>query len=257
MLYATCLPPNWRPVQLTVPRDPNITDGPSILYRAAALSLATRQELAACPRSLTWLDLRTDEERLLDPRDSPAKELPTSLVPLVGTDTPLNRARTRSVLERLVRGDLSFGDLYVEMLDSAAAQFGAVLEAITEMHGHVVITCQGGRDRTGVLIALILDLVGARRDVIVEDYLRTNDDQASTISRQPDSPGERVLAGYDMTCRASDIEQALDFLADCGGSRRYLAPHLHSERLGAITESLRERIIPASALSTELKGNLG
>jgi len=49
--------------------------------------------------------------------------------------------------------------------------------------GAVVYHCAGGRDRTGMVTALLLTLVGVPRPVVVDDYLlavRANNDRAAT-----------------------------------------------------------------------------
>ncbi|GAA1076214.1 tyrosine-protein phosphatase [Nocardiopsis composta] len=249
---ATDLPPNWRPVRFAAPADAHTAppDAPDTLYRAAALSLATHDELAACPHPLTWFDLRTDEERALDRADSPAKDLPVVPFPLVRGSAALSRDEMARVFGALVSGELSFGELYIRMLIESTERFAAAVQAVAAIEGRVAIACQGGRDRTGVLVALILDLVGADRRLIVEDYLRTNDDQETADGRQPDSEGERLLAGYDMTCLASDMEQVLDFLRARGGSRGYLSAYIAPDRLDRIAADLRARILPAPADET-------
>ncbi|MFW5418116.1 tyrosine-protein phosphatase [Nocardiopsis sp. CNT-189] len=243
---ATELPPNWRPVQFPAPTGARPTPSPDTLYRAAALSLATPGELAACPHPFTWFDLRTDGERALDRADAPAKGLATVAFPVVAGSTVLSRDDMARVFGALVAGELSFGDLYLRMLAESTERFAAAVEALAAIEGRVAIACQGGRDRTGVLVALILDLVGVERRLIVEDYLRTNDDQESTDGRQPDTEGERLLAGYDMTCKASDIEQVLDYLRARGGSRGYLSAYIAPDRLDEVAAALRARIMPAA-----------
>jgi hypothetical protein len=49
-----------------------------------------------------------------------------------------------------------------------------VLEAVRLLAapggGPTLVHCQAGKDRTGVLVALVLDAVGVQRDAVVEDY---------------------------------------------------------------------------------------
>ena len=40
----------------------------------------------------------------------------------------------------------------------------------------VIIHCEGGKDRTGVIIAILLDLLGLSRELIMEDYLLSYSD---------------------------------------------------------------------------------
>jgi hypothetical protein len=242
VIIPTTYPPNWRPILFGSPA--HLVPGPATIYRAATPSLATPEELNACPTGITWVDLRNSQELLLDP--------PKSLgwrslhLPLAATDSQLSRARMVETLSALLSGRMTFGDLYVQMLDESPDRFATVIEAVAQIDGPILLACQGGRDRTGTLVAVILDLVGVERADIVADYLRTNDDQIETIRRQPDSEGERMLADYDMTCLASDIERALDHLAHRGGARGYLSPHVTGDIDEAI-HRLRARILPDTA----------
>lgn len=78
--------------------------------------------------------------------------------------------------------------------------------------GAVVYHCAGGRDRTGMISALLLTLVGVPRPVVVEDYLlavRANNDRAAT------EPGwdEPHLAPDELTAWCDEVAAALgDFL---------------------------------------------
>jgi protein tyrosine/serine phosphatase len=37
--------------------------------------------------------------------------------------------------------------------------------------GALIIHCEGGRDRVGIIIALLLDMLGVEREYIIEDYM--------------------------------------------------------------------------------------
>lgn len=49
-------------------------------------------------------------------------------------------------------------------------KFAAVFRAIAESAGPVLIHCAAGRDRTGMVVAMLLSLTGARHEAIVDDY---------------------------------------------------------------------------------------
>jgi hypothetical protein len=60
---------------------------------------------------------------------------------------------------------------YRYVFDARATQLAEVVRALLEPDAlPAVIGCAAGKDRTGVVIALLLDLCGVPRDVIVEDY---------------------------------------------------------------------------------------
>jgi protein-tyrosine phosphatase len=61
--------------------------------------------------------------------------------------------------------------MYRHVFDARAPQLAEVVRALLEPDAlPAIIGCAAGKDRTGVAIALLLDLCGVPRDVIVEDY---------------------------------------------------------------------------------------
>ena len=62
-------------------------------------------------------------------------------------------------------------DTYIWLLDAMRARVGVILRAIAAAPpGGVVVHCFAGKDRTGVVSALLLSVAGVPRDVIAEDY---------------------------------------------------------------------------------------
>ena len=65
----------------------------------------------------------------------------------------------------------SLGQAYVQWLDGNHAPFLQVFQAIAAQDkGTVLFHCTAGKDRTGVIAALLLDLAGVPRADIVHDY---------------------------------------------------------------------------------------
>src|SRR4029077_9249540 len=57
------------------------------------------------------------------------------------------------------------------MVDRRGAGFAAVLNAIAQAPpGGVVVHCHAGKDRTGLVVALLLSVAGVERDAIIDDY---------------------------------------------------------------------------------------
>lgn len=70
----------------------------------------------------------------------------------------------------------SLDELYLTMLEPPTA--AKLIEAIRLIAGAptpVLVHCTAGKDRTGVIVALALDLVGVDHAEIIADYVRTND----------------------------------------------------------------------------------
>jgi protein-tyrosine phosphatase len=83
--------------------------------------------------------------------------------------------------------------LYREALELDAARFAEAVGFLADTEGGVLFHCAGGKDRTGVLAALVLRLVGVPVDAVAEDYVRS---EARLRLADSSPPGviERVLA---------------------------------------------------------------
>jgi protein-tyrosine phosphatase len=83
--------------------------------------------------------------------------------------------------------------LYREALELDAARFAEAVGFLAHREGGVLFHCAGGKDRTGVLAALVLRLVGVPVDAVAEDYVRS---EARLRLADSSPPGviERVLA---------------------------------------------------------------
>lgn len=62
---------------------------------------------------------------------------------------------------------------YVDWLERYRDAFGRAFAAIADAEGTVVVHCMGGKDRTGVVAALLLRLAGVGYDEIGDDYAIT------------------------------------------------------------------------------------
>jgi len=135
---------------------------------------------------------------------------------------------------------------YIRILEAYRANFGRALTAIADDDGVVVFHCAGGKDRTGLVAALLLRLAGAPLAEIAEDY-------ALTFARRSRAPDAWVEASRDDLERArrtfmqntppDAMRRALEHLEDrYGDVESYLrAAGLDEARLGR----LRERLVAA------------
>ena len=74
-----------------------------------------------------------------------------------------------------ILSDIS-NQLYQDILDASAAAFRQVIELLASGRGSpILIHCFAGKDRTGIMVALILLALGAQRQDIVDDFLKSND----------------------------------------------------------------------------------
>ena len=106
----------------------------------------------------------------------------------------------------------------------------ALVEALTllggDEHYPLVFHCAAGKDRTGVLAALILEIVGVDREVIVADYVITAERLRFIMDRWLADPefAERMakVPASRLSVEAATMEGFLDHLrARFGGARSW------------------------------------
>jgi len=82
----------------------------------------------------------------------------------------------------LAAGDM--GAHYVETLPGRTPQLARVIEHLADPDAvPAIFHCAAGKDRTGVVAALVLELVGVRADAIVDDYVLTDEAMPAIVQR--------------------------------------------------------------------------
>jgi protein-tyrosine phosphatase len=64
--------------------------------------------------------------------------------------------------------------IYATLPTSFAHIYRRYFRTMVEATTPVVVHCAAGKDRTGVVVAMLLELLGVSRDDVMDDYLRTN-----------------------------------------------------------------------------------
>ncbi len=140
---------------------------------------------------------------------------------------------------------------YRVILSSFSARFVGALESIAEVYdadpdAAVAYHCAVGKDRTGLLTALVLDALGAPDDAIVADYVRSGRASAVQVNwlwslglPQGDTSDEELATGV-WSARPETMTSTLEWLdAEHGGARRYLEDAgLPSDALATLERSL-------------------
>jgi protein tyrosine/serine phosphatase len=122
----------------------------------------------------------------------------------------------------------SLEDAYRSMLDRYQTRNADAVTAIARaLEGGVLIHCAGGRDRTGLISAFLLDLAGVGRETIAGDYalsdecLRPRDEEFLLNGPGDRAERERVLEKFKV--RAEVMLEALQHLDEHhGGVEAYL-----------------------------------
>lgn len=92
----------------------------------------------------------------------------------------------------------NMGLMYLGMVEGAAPQLVTALNVIAYAPGATAFHCAAGRDRTGVVAAMLLLALGAADDDIVDDYARTGDNMVAIMARTAPVMGAMWRAlGFD------------------------------------------------------------
>ena len=107
---------------------------------------------------VTIVDLRTDEERA------------RKVCPLINDNRFSYHCYTLTGGDKVPPTVDDVPKSYIGMVDS---QFDKLIEFLSTIESNVLYFCNAGKDRTGVLSAVLLYKSGAELEYIVEDYLKT------------------------------------------------------------------------------------
>jgi protein-tyrosine phosphatase len=169
-------------------------------------------------------DLRGDEEIELHPNPFPSTQIALLSRP---ADAPLP---DRSIQLDADSGERLLREMYGGLLAHAAPTFGRLLNGLAEPDGlPAVIHCTGGKDRTGMTAALLLELLGVPRQQVLDDYELTS--QYRRREHQAESYENMLAAGMAPEAAAAvlgaprwTMAGALEELDDeYGGVDAYLA----------------------------------
>lgn len=177
-----------------------------ILYRSDALSSLTGEDWdTLAERGVrTVIDLRGDEEVKTSPVLAPESvscyhdSLMRELDQMIGR----KEEEPGKTLEKFSGESTGATGILGSMkLDYGKTLFGNlecgvnILETITErlQEGAVVFMCSAGKDRTGIIAALLLYLCGVSREDIVADYMVSNIYNSNGINKKLSSLPSSVL----------------------------------------------------------------
>ncbi|MEV4418896.1 tyrosine-protein phosphatase [Patulibacter sp. NPDC049589] len=123
-------------------------------------------------------------------------------------------------------------DLYRRIVDARGAQLTGAVRALAAPGAlPAVVHCSAGKDRTGLVAALVLSAVGVPDDVIAADYARTADllrgEALKQVHRRAVEAGlgeQRIAVA--LTAPPAAMTEALRNLQDAhGGAEAYLRRH--------------------------------
>jgi len=180
------------------------------------------------------VDLRWPEELAHDP----PRELEIDVVH-VSVLGELDHDYVDDVDEYLERGDPAgyWASFYGEMLERYRANFGAAVAAIADApEGVALFHCAGGKDRTGLVAALVLRAAGVGIDDVAADYALTGANMTSGWVDQAPDEAERRRRSFKQQTPAEAVARTLrDLEGRYGDVDSYL-------RAAGVTDTQLERL---------------
>ncbi|MGH3386249.1 MAG: tyrosine-protein phosphatase [Nocardioidaceae bacterium] len=133
--------------------------------------------------------------------------------------------------------------VYLAYLQDRPDSVVSALAAVARADGAVLVHCAAGKDRTGVISALALDLAGVERDATLTDFLLSGDRIDAILGRllSSDTYADdlRGRARDTHLPRAAAIEAVFALVDEAGGAERWLQQHGWTP---ALTDALRSRL---------------
>lgn len=182
-----------------------------IIFRSNALELSEQDQKKIAGLNLKNIyDLRTPGEIKLDP-DSPIPGAQWENRNLLGWDD-VESVRT-GFTERPEKTLAGAEEIYrlISNDQHARQEIGTLLRSIADNDGAQVFHCSGGKDRTGWVSAILLHIAGVPRDVIVQDFLLSNDYSVMSIKQS-----------FDKTVDKKGVQAALAFAPFMGVQENWI-----------------------------------
>ena len=141
---------------------------------------------------------------------------------------------------------IPLSDKYQLLAQVAAPRIGAVLRAVVDAQAPTVFFCTFGKDRTGLVAAVLLSMLGVPAGAVVADYVRTEAAMTALLSRSEALAGIQPLLEHlppaDLRAEPSTMAAFLSgMLAAYGTWSAYLAEAgLDARWLAAARDALLE-----------------
>jgi len=182
----------------------------------------------------TILDLRWPEEAERHPSPVPARlpQLRCARISLLTHTEDEWRLRSRDAAKELWK---------CQVLDHVRAELRRVLAFIAAAPpAPLLFHCVAGKDRTGLIAALLLALADATPEAIARDYSVSGENlREGYLRRYANTERERILEA--LRCPEEGAYNMLAFLERAGGVRTYLAQiGLNSQEIAQLRARLRD-----------------
>lgn len=110
------------------------------------------------------------------------------------------------------KGDIKISELYIEVLNVNKTQISKIIKLIANSEGTVCFHCTAGRDRTGIIAALLLKLVGVPNEDIAADYQISSHYLQPKYSKIFSNPKHKNVPMEFLECKPQNITEMLEYI---------------------------------------------
>jgi protein-tyrosine phosphatase len=218
--------PNFRDLGGLATVDGRVTRH-GVLFRSSALEELSSRDVRLLIDDIglrTVIDLRS-----VDDRETPRSLLDT---PVRYINLPISRGAPTTSLERPMGADgrVDMPRIYGMYLETSARAISEIISELTSGAIPAVFHCAAGKDRTGVVAAILLTAVGVTRDAVIADFMETEPVLADIIAYLQRRPAYAdVVLRFPPGTMDVDPKFMSDFLDDVertyGGMSAWLTEH--------------------------------
>jgi protein-tyrosine phosphatase len=158
------------------------------IYRSDGLHRLTKSDCARIRDELRvtdLIDLRSSAELSVDGRGLLENE------PLAFHHVPLFDGNTSTASFEVK--EMTLADRYLGLAEVAKPAIARVVTIVAEAEGGTVYHCAAGKDRTGVISAILLSALGVSDELIVADYALTQQNLDAIVARLGESEGYKTM----------------------------------------------------------------
>jgi len=138
----------------------------------------------------------------------------------------------------------SLTQVYLDLLSQSGASFARAAQIIADTAGTALFNCAAGKDRTGMLAMLLLDLAGVSEEEILRDYLPSGQNYSPVAERKLSILPKEQNAFYRQffVSRKEDFDPAYQFFKSTYGDayHYFLQNGLSPQTLDRLKEKLTE-----------------
>jgi protein tyrosine/serine phosphatase len=235
--------PNFRDLGGLATVDGRVTRR-GVLFRSSALEELSERDVRLLIADIglrTVIDLRSADDREIA---QPLLDTPVRYINL-----PISRGGPTTSLERPMGADgrVDMPRIYRMYIETSAPSITGIIAELTSGATPALFHCAAGKDRTGVVAAIVLSAVGVTRDAVIADFMKTEPALADIMAYLQRRPAYAdIVHRFPPGTMDVDPKFISDFLDDVdrtyGGMSTWLTEHadVSTESLARLEQLLVE-----------------